>query len=122
MAVMSLLIFSISLKQVDLIQAQTMVFLFIVLFKLFLAFSSMSTIYPVIDVGVFKNIWLNIAVALSFIVVVSVTYIPALNVLFNTAPLAWYQFLMIFVLSSAGAVYLELYKYYKIRNELKTTN
>lgn len=90
--------------------AMTFVFLTIVLFELYQAFASRSTIFPSIKVGLFKNKALIAATLISLIVTCGAVYLPSMSALFGTAPLNSVEFLMVMMLSSIGFFYLEISK------------
>ena len=101
----------------NLLQAQTATFLTIGMFELYQAFASRSTIYPVFKVGIFKNKWLIIAAASSFAVIASSIFIPSFGKYLDMSPLSLMQFVVICVISSIGAVIIEISKHLKSRNE-----
>ncbi len=101
------------LRSNNLIQAQTIAFLTIAMFEMFQAFAARSTYLPSLEVGLFKNKFLIIAVLLSITACLSVIYIPALQVLFKTTALSISEVVIIVALSSLGFIYLEFHKYRK---------
>ena len=90
--------------------ARTFVFFTIVFFELYQAFASRSTIFPSINVGLFKNKALIGATLISLIVAIGAVYLPSMSDLFGTAPLKFVEFLMVLLLSSIGFFYLEISK------------
>lgn len=110
------LVFGISMfKGESIAIAQTKAFVVICMFELYQAFSCRSLNYPALKVGIFKNKWLILAALSSFAVMVSVIYVPVLQKLFNTAALGFYEFLLLIIASSAGALYLEINKFVKMK-------
>jgi len=97
--------------------AQTATFLTIGMFELYQAFACRSTLYPAFRVGIFKNKWLILAVASSFIVMLFAIFMDGLNVYLDMVPLQLGHFLAIIALSSIGAIIIELGKWVKTRNE-----
>lgn len=95
--------------------AQTKAFIVIAMFELYQAFSCRSVNYPLSRVGFFKNKWLILSVLISLLAVISVVYIPALQKVFNTAALGIYEFLLLILMSGAGALYLEIHKFVKMK-------
>jgi Ca2+-transporting ATPase len=91
-------------------RARTLGFLTIVFFELYQAFSSRSTIFSSLKVGLLKNKALIVATLISFIVAVGAVYLPSMNTLFGTAPLNFMEFLTVMLLGSIGFVYLEISK------------
>ena len=94
----------------NLLKAQTATFLTIAMFELYQALSCRSTIYPVAKIGIFKNKYLVMAVLLSFAVIVASIFIPPLAALFDMAPLDVSQFFFIVLVSSIGAIIIEITK------------
>ena len=96
--------------------AQTATFVTISLFELYLSFTCRSIIYPVFKVGIFKNIWLIAAVAVSLAITGALVFIPALGSIIGIVPLHTTELLAILLLSSSGAVFIEIWKYMKHEN------
>jgi Ca2+-transporting ATPase len=101
----------------NLFQAQTAVFLTVAMFELYQAFACRSTIYPAIKVGLFKNKWLILAVASSFVFVAAAIFIPAFGSYLDMVPLGINEFFIIVIISSIGAIIIELSKHLRTRNE-----
>ncbi|MEK6983151.1 MAG: cation-translocating P-type ATPase [Nanoarchaeota archaeon] len=101
----------------DLPKAQTATFLTIGMFELYQSLASRSTIYPAFKVGIFKNKLLIVAVISSFTFIASGIFIPSFGKYIDMAPLAVFEFLFIVLISSIGAIIIELCKYYKTKNE-----
>ena len=87
------------------------------MFELYQALASRSTIYPAFKVGIFKNKFLILAVLGSFAVMATSIFIPAVGTYLDMVPLTIGQFMFIVVVSSIGAIIIELCKYYKTINE-----
>lgn len=85
------------------------------MFELYQAFSCRSVNYPLSRVGFFKNKWLILSVLVSLLAVISVVYIPALQNVFDTTALSIYEFLLLILMSGAGALYLEINKFVKMK-------
>jgi len=118
MTTVALLIFSwFYFNKGNLLQAQTATFLTIGMFELYQALASRSTIYPAFKVGIFKNKFLILAVLGSFAVMATSIFIPAVGTYLDMVPLTIGQFMFIVVVSSIGAIIIELCKYYKTINE-----
>ncbi len=115
LAVFSYLYFVYSPKNVLL--AQTAVFVTISMFELYQALSCRSTIYPVWKVGTFRNKWLILSIAVSFLFMLAAMYVPFLANALGMAPLALGEFLIIAAVSSVGTIMIEIMKHYKTRNE-----
>ncbi|MBI4016910.1 MAG: calcium-translocating P-type ATPase, SERCA-type [Candidatus Aenigmarchaeota archaeon] len=93
--------------------ARTVAFTTLVLFELFQAVSCRSLTKPAFSVGIFKNKHLAGAVLLSFTLQISLLYVPALQEWFRVVPLTAMQILLIIGVSSAGFLYLELWKWWR---------
>src|SRR3989344_2873711 len=123
MTITSLLIFSwFYFSKGNLLQAQTATFLTISMFELYQAFASRSTIYPAFKVGIFKNKFLILAVLSSFTVIAASIFIPSFGKFLDMTPLGVFEFLFIVLISSIGAVIIEISKYIKTRNEVIEVN
>ncbi|MBI2652026.1 calcium-translocating P-type ATPase, PMCA-type [Candidatus Woesearchaeota archaeon] len=119
MTITALLIFSwFYFHKANLFHAQTATFLTISMFELYQAFASRSTIYPAFKVGIFKNKYLILAVLSSFAVIAASIFIPSFGKFLDMAPLTIWQFMFIVIVSSIGAIIIELCKYFKTRNEV----
>ncbi|MDI6852434.1 MAG: cation-translocating P-type ATPase [Deltaproteobacteria bacterium] len=70
-----------------LMQAQTMVFLTLVLLELVAAFNCRSDYHSIFTVGIFPNRFLVIAVLISFVMMAAAIHWPPLAKLFHTVPL-----------------------------------
>jgi P-type Ca2+ transporter type 2C len=104
----------------NLIKAQTMTFLTICFFELFQAFACRSTIESSFKVGLFKNKWLLGAVGLSGVIALAVVYLPVLQPLFGTVSLSWMELTTIIVISTFGAISIEVSK--GVRNVFSKKN
>ena len=91
-------------------KARTFAFLTIVFFELYQAFASRSTIFPSLQIGLFKNKALVGATAISFIVAGAAVYVPAMTRMFGTAPLTAVELVSVLLVSSLGFIYLEISK------------
>ncbi|MBL7056545.1 cation-translocating P-type ATPase [Candidatus Woesearchaeota archaeon] len=101
----------------NLLQAQTATFLTVAMFELYQAFACRSTIYPAFRVGLFKNKWLILAVGASFMLVATTIFVPSFGKFLDMVPLSVGEFMVIALLSSSGAIIIEVSKYFKTRNE-----
>ena len=105
----------------NLLKAQTATFLTISMFELYQAFASRSTIYPAFKVGIFKNKLLILAVLTSFTVVATSIFIPSFGKFLDMASLSIAQFIFIVLISSIGAIIIEISKYIKTKDEVIQT-
>ena len=81
--------------------------------ELFRAFAARSERISVFKLGLFSNKMMNIAVALSLVMLVAVIYIPGINSIFNNValnPLAWVVILPLAILPFAVSEISKLIK------------
>jgi len=91
---------------------QTVAFATLTLSELLRAFTARSERISVFKLGVFSNKTMNMAVLFSTVVVIAVIYVPFLNVIFGTVPLALVDWLWILPFSLMASVAAELTKIY----------
>ncbi|TCD54253.1 cation-translocating P-type ATPase [Alloscardovia theropitheci] len=90
-------------------EARTMGFTILVFAQLFNALASRSATQSAFK-GLFSNMWLWGAIALSIVLQLAVIYIPVLNTAFGTTPLDPHQWLEAMGLAAAVLVLSEIYK------------
>ena len=90
--------------------AQTMAFVTLSFSELLRAFTARSERYPVLKMGVFKSMYMNLAVLSSLFLLLIVIYVPFLQRVFETVPLMWEQWLYILPLLIVPAIFAELFK------------
>ncbi|MCF8010817.1 MAG: calcium-transporting P-type ATPase, PMR1-type [Clostridiales bacterium] len=88
----------------ELDMARTVAFNTLVFFQLFFVFACRSEHQSLLEVGIFKNKYLLLAVAISVGLQLAVTYIPILQPIFHTVPLKSYHWLVILLFSTAPVV------------------
>ncbi len=66
----------------------------------FYLFSCRSLTHPVWHMGVFTNRWLLVGVAAQAAGQAALTYLPAMNALFQTAPIGWEAWLRILIVAA----------------------
>jgi Ca2+-transporting ATPase len=91
---------------------QTVAFATLTLSELIRAFTARSERISVFKLGVFSNKTMNMAVIFSIVVVFLVIYVPFLNVIFGTVPLAlvdWVWIIPFAVLASVAAEVTKIY-------------
>jgi len=111
-------------KLKNIIEAQTIAFLTINLFESYQGFAARSTRYPSLKVGLFKNKWLVLAIIFSVVILPVFLYVPipmpftsvTLQDLAHFYPIPASEFLLVFLLSSLGFIYLEIHKWYNTRD------
>ena len=74
---------------------------------------SPGTIYPALKVGLFKNKYLIFAVLSSFTITVFAVFMPSFRDVMGMAKISILEFLAIMLISSIGAVVIEVSKYLK---------
>ena len=93
--------------------ARTVAFATLICAELFRAFAARSERISVFKLGIFSNKMMNIAVALSLVMLVAVIYIPGVNGIFNNVainPLAWLVILPLAILPFAVSEISKLLK------------
>jgi Ca2+-transporting ATPase len=91
--------------------ATTMAFVTLSVSELLRAFTARSERYPLLKIGVFNNNYMNLAVLSSFVLILSVVYLPFLQPVFKTYPLAWPQWQLILPLLIVPSLAAEVTKY-----------
>ena len=93
--------------------ARTVAFATLICAELFRAFAARSERISVFKLGIFSNKMMNIAVALSLVMLVAVIYIPGVNGIFNNVainPMAWLVILPLAILPFAVSEISKLVK------------
>jgi Ca2+-transporting ATPase len=80
--------------------------------ELLRAFTARSERLPIFKIGVFSNKYMNYAVLSSLVLLLIVVYVPFLQPIFETHPLAWAQWRYILPLLFVPAVAAEVFKYF----------
>ena len=91
--------------------ARTMAFVALSFSELLRAYTARSERYPLFKIGVFTNRNMNLAVLLSSVLLLCVVYLPFLNDIFNTIPLAWGQWKVLIPLLIVPSIAAELTKF-----------
>ena len=115
---LSMFIFVYANNPANLLKAQTATFLTIGMFELYQSLASRSTIYPAVKVGIFRNKWLIFAFISSFTTMLVSIFVPSVGIYLDMSPIGILQFIFIVLVSSIGAIIIEISKYLKTRNEL----
>jgi len=95
----------------DVVNAETMAFVTLILSELFRAYTSRSERYPLFKLGVFTNKYMQYAVGFSILLLLPVVYIPALQPIFGTVSLTAAEWALIIPLVLIPAVANEVQKY-----------
>lgn len=90
--------------------AETMAFATLSISELLRAYTARSEFYPILKVGVFSNKWMNWAVISSILLILAVIYVPFLEQIFGTEPLAWAEWQFILPLILVPSLAAELSK------------
>jgi Ca2+-transporting ATPase len=100
--------------------ATTMAFVTLSLAELPLAYTARSERFSLLKIGPFSNRNMNLAVLSSFLLMMSVVYIPFLQPVFNTVPLGWTQWKLILPMVILPSIAAELIKFiFRRRANLK---
>ncbi len=92
--------------------ATTMAFVTLSISELLRGFTARSERYPLLKIGIFNNKYMNLAVLSSFVLILSVVYIPLLQPIFKTYPLNWSQWQLILPLLIIPSLAAEATKYF----------
>ena len=90
--------------------AATMAFVTLSFSELIRAFTARSERVPILQVGLFSNKIMNLAILSSFLLLLVVIYVPFLQGIFDTAPLGWEQWRVILPLLIGPSIAAELTK------------
>jgi Ca2+-transporting ATPase len=96
----------------QLVAAQTIAFVTLCSSELIRAFTARSEYHSIFSIGVFSNRWMVWAVAVSFLLVLTVVYVPFLRPFFDTVPLSADDWLFMLPFFFASPVAMELLKFY----------
>lgn len=99
------------------VHAETMAFVTLSFSELLRAYTARSERYPILKMGVFKNRTMNWAVISSFVLLLTVIYMPFLQVIFDTSALAWKQWRIILPLLILPSIAAELVKMFVTYND-----
>lgn len=111
-AVAILTVFYLALQRYpdQLMVAQTIAFATLCSSELIRAFTARSEYHSVFSIGVFSNRWMVWAVGASFMLVLTVVYVPFLRPFFDTVPLGMNDWLLMLPFFFASPVAMELLK------------
>jgi P-type Ca2+ transporter type 2C len=91
--------------------AETIAFTTLSFSELLRAFTSRSERYPLFKIGIFSNKWMVFAVLSSLSLLLMVIYLPFLQPIFDTVPLAWEQWQFILPLLFVPSIAAETTKW-----------
>ena len=90
--------------------AATMAFVTLSFSELLRAFTARSERLPLLQIGVFKNKYMNMAVLSSVVLLLAVVYVPFLQPIFETTPLLWVHWQYVLPLLVVPALTAEVMK------------
>ena len=97
--------------------AATMAFITLSMSELLRAFTARSERYPITKLGFFKNKTMNWAVLISTALLLMTLYVPFLQPVFETVPLAWVHWQYVLPLLMVPALAAEATKWFIRRRE-----
>jgi len=100
--------------------ARTMAFSTLVFFQLFYVFACRSERHSILEVGIFTNMYLFVAVVISMILQLAVIYIPFLRGIFHTVPLNAEHWLFVLVVAATPTALGTSFAYLKGHVKEKT--
>ncbi len=92
-------------------EAQSLVFLTLILIQFFKAYNFRSDKHSVFRIGFFRNKWLNLAVLWETMLLCLILYVPFLEEAFNTFPLSIYEWVAVILLAGSVFPVLEITKF-----------
>jgi Ca2+-transporting ATPase len=102
--------------------AETMAFMTLALAELPIAYTARSERYPLLKLGVFSNSMMQIAVTISFVLLMAVLYVPFLQPIFNTTALGLREWSIMLPLIFIPAIAAELTKVVLLQRERRATS
>lgn len=99
-------------------KARTVAFLSMSMFQLFNVLNMRSLKKSVFKIGIFSNKWLNIGLAVSFLGILGIIYLPIISEIFEFIPLSMFEFIFITLITSSILVFGELWKKFKYANKV----
>jgi Ca2+-transporting ATPase len=109
--VTTLIAYAIGSNHSDPRYAETLAFVTLVFSELLRAFTARSERYPLAKIGFFTNMWMNIAVLGSTVLMLVVLYVPFLREVFNTLPMGWAEWRLVIPLFLVPSIAAEVVKY-----------
>jgi P-type Ca2+ transporter type 2C len=110
MAIGTVWLFYWELTNAGLDRARTVAFATMCVFQLMHALNMRSGSVSIFTLGLFTNMWLIGAIALSLLLQIAAIHIPFMQVLFQTVHLTWIEWLLIIGVSSTVLVFEEIRK------------
>lgn len=105
----------------SLAEARTAALNLFVVVEAFYLFSCRSLTHSVWSIGFFSNRWLILGVAVQAVAQIAITYLPAMNTVFQTAPLDLGGWLRIFALAAGISAIVGVEKWLRARKSAPST-
>ena len=105
--------------KVPLAEAQSMVFLGLIIIQFFKAYNYRSDHKSILHYGLFTNKWLNFAIVWELFLLISILYVPFLQTVFNTYNLSLIEFSSVILCALTIIPILEFGKYFVRRQMTK---
>jgi Ca2+-transporting ATPase len=119
MAAGTLLMFNYGYQAQGIIYARTMAFVTLALFQVFNAFNVRSRTRSVFSMGLFTNKYLNIAIPVSVLLLISTVYVPFMQNVMQTSPLLLKEWAMIVPIASTILILEEIRKAWQAKRATK---
>ena len=94
----------------DMMEAQSLVFLTLIIIQFFKAYNFRSDKRSVFGIGFFANKWLNLSIISQIVLMLAVFYVPFLQSAFGTYPLSGTEWLLVILVSATIFPVLEISK------------
>jgi Ca2+-transporting ATPase len=91
-------------------EAQGVTFLSLILIQFFNAYNFRSDKYSLLQIGIFKNKWLNIAVGSQVLLMFAIFYVPFFQPLFHTVALDAQELIVVLLVSASVFPVIEVAK------------
>lgn len=92
-------------------KASTLSLTVLVTIEMFNALNALSENNSLLDIGIFDNIWLIAAIVMSMIMHAFILYIPGFQLVFQTTPLSWNDWMLVIGFSFPVILIDEFMKY-----------
>ena len=99
--------------ETNLAYAQTMAFTTLMMFQMFNVLNQRSEDYSIFSIGLFKNKYLWLAIALSVGLQAAVVHLPFMNTIFHTVPLSAMDWVYAIAISASVLIFGEIVKLFR---------
>ena len=96
----------------DMVEAQSLCFISLIIIQLYKAYNFRSDKKSVFAIGMFRNKWLNLAIASQVVLLVAIVEVPAFHGIFNTFPLTLAEWIGITLVAGSIFPVLEITKFF----------